>query len=334
MKDTKITVLMPVYNAEKFLKEAINSILNQTFKDFEFLIIDDASTDRSKQIILSYKDPRIKYFENKSNIGVARTLNKGLRLAKGKYIARMDADDITDHKRLETEYKEIIKDRMLAVVASFYDIIDKNGAYLFTVKDASSAEEIYYTLQFRNCLGHSTVIFNKEIILNEFNGYRNYAAEDYDLWLRISKKYKIIKIKDKLHKLRISKSSRIGRLKDKINSDAIFVAKKNIHELINNKLNSKSIKILNGQFGVTCHLKEIENTLRILTKINSLIVRNSPVFLNKSIIEKECIKKRITISVYKLSYSKIGPLLKTLFSIYLFSKKGFRKFTQIINYQL
>ena len=82
MNNPQISVLMPVYNGEKFLKEAINSILNQTFKDFEFIIINDVSTDNSKNIILSYRDPRIRYYENRKNLGVAKTLNKGLRLAR------------------------------------------------------------------------------------------------------------------------------------------------------------------------------------------------------------------------------------------------------------
>ena len=91
----KVTVLMSVYNSEKFLRESINSILEQTFKDFEFLIINDGSTDSSREIILSYNDPRITLFDNKNNIGLTKSLNKGLDLAKGEYIARQDADDIS-----------------------------------------------------------------------------------------------------------------------------------------------------------------------------------------------------------------------------------------------
>jgi len=90
MLNPKVTVLMSIYNGEKYLKEAVDSILNQTFKDFEFLIIDDGSTDRSLEILESYNDPRIIIVQNKKNIGLTRSLNKGLKLAKGKYIARQD----------------------------------------------------------------------------------------------------------------------------------------------------------------------------------------------------------------------------------------------------
>lgn len=101
----KISVLMPAYNAEKFINEAIKSILNQTFTDFEFIIINDGSTDNTEAIILSYTDPRIRYIKNETNLKLIKTLNKGIELAKGKYIIRMDADDISIDKRLELQYQ-------------------------------------------------------------------------------------------------------------------------------------------------------------------------------------------------------------------------------------
>ena len=101
-----ITVLMPVYNGEKYLQQAIESILKQTFTDFEFLIINDGSTDNSENIILSYDDSRIRYIKNEENLRLIRTLNKGIELAKGKYIARMDCDDISLPYRFEKQLKE------------------------------------------------------------------------------------------------------------------------------------------------------------------------------------------------------------------------------------
>ena len=89
----KISVIMPAYNAEKYLREAIDSILGQTFTDFELIVINDCSRDDTEQIILSYQDPRIVYLKNEKNLGVAGTLNRGLEVARGAYIARMDADD-------------------------------------------------------------------------------------------------------------------------------------------------------------------------------------------------------------------------------------------------
>src|SRR5688572_25142970 len=99
-----VTVLMPVYNAEKYLKEAIDSILQQTLTDFEFLIIDDGSTDASVRIIRSYADSRIRLVQNETNAGITVTLNKGIELAKAPLIARMDADDISYPMRLQRQY--------------------------------------------------------------------------------------------------------------------------------------------------------------------------------------------------------------------------------------
>ena len=101
----KVTVLMPVYNCEKYLRESIESILNQTFKDFEFLIINDGSSDKSAEIVESYNDNRINFVQNEKNIGLAASLNRGLDIAKGEYIARMDADDISLPERLEKQVR-------------------------------------------------------------------------------------------------------------------------------------------------------------------------------------------------------------------------------------
>ena len=100
MTNPLVTVLMPVFNGEVFLKIAIDSILNQTFSNFELLIIDDFSTDDTLAILKSYNDKRIKVIENEKNIGVTKSLNRGLKIARGKYIARMDADDVIHPDRL------------------------------------------------------------------------------------------------------------------------------------------------------------------------------------------------------------------------------------------
>ncbi|HKQ33129.1 MAG TPA: glycosyltransferase family A protein, partial [Thermodesulfobacteriota bacterium] len=116
----KVTVLMTVYNGEKFLNEAIDGILNQTFRDFEFLIINDGSTDGSREIIKSYKDPRINLVDNESNIGLTASLNRGLSLAGGEYIARQDADDISLPERLEKQISILERNPDIALLGSWY----------------------------------------------------------------------------------------------------------------------------------------------------------------------------------------------------------------------
>ena len=251
---------MPVYNSEKFLREAIESILNQTFKDFEFLIINDPSTDTSRKIILSYKDLRIRFYENKKHIGLIRTLNKGLSL--------------------------------------------------------------FYQLQFRNCLGHSTVIFNKEIIINEFGGYdERCEIEDYDLWLRLSKKYKIVKLDKILMKIRCSKQSKTMLFRKALNENTIIIAQKNLQSLIRKPISAEIVTILVdlNLLGYSSPQK-IKEALSILEEINIGILDQCPLFLNKSII-KRCSKSKknwmrfyllITI-IFKLKFLKI---IMTIYRLY------------------
>ncbi len=197
----KITVLMSVYNGEKYLGEAIDSILNQTFKNFEFLIIDDGSTDSSAEIIRSYPDPRIRLIRNRENIGLTGSLNKGLKLAKGKYIARMDADDISLLERLEREvaiadaYPEITV--VTTGFANFVNSYREDNRGSVNKGDTDEIEWIgFEDLLEGNKIFHGSVLFKRKNIL-DIGGYdeRLPKAQDYDLWLRVSRKVEIIKLK-------------------------------------------------------------------------------------------------------------------------------------------
>ena len=125
----EISVIMPVYNGDKFLIKSIKSILNQTFKNFEFIIINDGSSDNSLKIIESFDDRRIKFFNNLENRGISFTLNKGLKVAKGKYIARQDQDDISlpDRLTLQLEY---IRENNIDLVDTNLTFIDENDQYI------------------------------------------------------------------------------------------------------------------------------------------------------------------------------------------------------------
>lgn len=123
MRSPTVSVLMPVYNGAKYLHEAVKSILDQTYADFEFLIVNDGSTDDSEKIILSFKDPRIVIIKNEINIGLINSLNKGLTIAKGKYIARMDADDVAMPQRLELQVKEFNTNPNAIVIGTDYFLL-------------------------------------------------------------------------------------------------------------------------------------------------------------------------------------------------------------------
>lgn len=125
-----VTVIMPVYNVEKYVGFAIESIISQTFEDFKLLIIDDASTDHTLEVINQYHNKRIELIENHTNIGIANSLNRGLALANSPYIARMDGDDISKPTRFEKQIAYMKSDSKLSIVGSYMELIDDNGLIL------------------------------------------------------------------------------------------------------------------------------------------------------------------------------------------------------------
>ncbi len=200
----KISVIMPVYNGEKFLKEAIESILNQTFTDFEFIIINDGSKDNSLNIIKEYaeKDNRIKIIDQK-NVGIIKALNNAIKIAKGKYIARMDADDISLAERFEKQINILEKENAV-LCGTFAIAINESGQEIKKMNyiKKSWQENKLYLIR-GNPFIHPSVMFEKEKIINA-GMYKNYKnIEDYELWTRIVPKYKSINLQEYLFKYRV-----------------------------------------------------------------------------------------------------------------------------------
>lgn len=184
-----VSVVMSVYNGEKYLREAIDSILNQTFTDFEFIIINDGSTDGTLKIIKSYKDPRIVLISRK-NKGLVTSLNEGIEKARGKYIARMDADDVSLPERFEKQVEYLILHEEYAVVGSRIQEIDDSGAphYRIVLSNELPNNSLELSLFFCNSLAHGTVLIRTDM-MRTVGGYslQHWPAEDYELWGRISK---------------------------------------------------------------------------------------------------------------------------------------------------
>lgn len=199
----EITVLMPVYNAAEYIRETINSVLNQTFTDFEFLIINDGSTDESESIIKSYSDPRIRLVNNEQNMKLIATLNKGIELAQGKYIARMDADDICLPTRLEKQYQAMEANPDVALCGTGIKMMGKKFFQPVVIKEP---EVIRNVMRAYNVFFHPTVMFRRSILMEE--GYRynpNYLhAEDYQLFQLMSEKHKLMNVDETLLLYRLS----------------------------------------------------------------------------------------------------------------------------------
>ncbi len=213
-----VTVLLPVHNAAAFLADAINSILSQTFSDFELLIINDGSTDESKKIIESFNDKRIRFVENETNFGLIATLNRGIKMAKGKFIARMDADDISLPMRLEKQFEKLNADSSIAVLASFVDFINEDGevtGVLNTDRETVSETEIRSMMMRTNCIAHPSVMIRKDVVEKFLYNAKQKSAEDWDLWMRmLASGFRIAKIPEALLHYRIHPASIMG--KDKV----------------------------------------------------------------------------------------------------------------------
>lgn len=192
-----VTVILPVYNAEMYLKEAISSILNQTYPNFEFIIINDGSTDDSVNIIKSFTDQRIILIENDKNIGLTATLNKGLSLANGKYILRMDQDDISLPKRIQIQVSFMENNPEIGICGSARIVI-RDGKKVVFNNNVKTHGEIKSFLLFQNCIAHPTVIMRKSELLDKELMYESYHAEDYDLWSRAVLKTKMANITEPL----------------------------------------------------------------------------------------------------------------------------------------
>lgn len=208
-----VSVVMGVYNAEETVGEAVESILGQTFRDFEFIVVDDGSTDGTARILDGFRDPRIVRIKNDGNVGLTRSLNRGLRLAQGRHIARLDADDVSLPHRLEQQVAHLDAHPKVGLVGCPVIYIDPDGRELgvqrIPIHDLHQA-----LLDTEFCWEHSAVMFRASCV-GAAGPYREIFryAQDYDLWLRIAERFDMASLPDPLVKLRL-------------HSDAISIARR------------------------------------------------------------------------------------------------------------
>lgn len=197
----QVSVIMPVYNAELYLSRALESILSQTLTDIEIIVIDDGSTDSSPDIIHRYlkTDSRIVYYKNKRNLQIAASLNKGLKLAKSEFVARMDADDVSHPKRLERQYRLLSRRKNVAIVGTDILIQNEKGEVISKREYPRKSSELKRLIFRYSPFAHPSVMYRKSIILS-FGGYNidMVPCEDIDLWFRVGQEYEFATVKDKL----------------------------------------------------------------------------------------------------------------------------------------
>jgi glycosyltransferase involved in cell wall biosynthesis len=251
----KISVVMSVYNGEKYLAEAINSILQQTYSDFEFIIIDDGSTDGSLKIIRQFvRDESRIVLISRENKGLVKSLNEGIRLSKGEYIARMDADDISMPNRFEKQVKLMEREELHVCGCHFY-VVDENNRYKSTRILSTSSVLNKFILCRTVPFAHGSVMIRKEfIVINRLlYGMTNYyKAEDYALWLEFNNKgARISNVNDFLFKYRDLDGS---LSKQKMNSEHAYALSK----IYCKERKSDLFKVFENEISSFNELNEIE----------------------------------------------------------------------------
>jgi len=186
MEQVKVSVLMPVYNREDLVREAIESVLRQDFSDFEFIIINDGSADNTDQVIRSFSDERIRYFTNDLNLGIARSRNKAFSLSKGTYIAVMDSDDVCHPGRLAAQVGYLDEHPDIGVLGTAAQVIDRNNRKGVIYRMPSMHHMIKWEMPFRSPFVHPSVMIRRPL-LEQANGYdvERDTVVDYELWVRL-----------------------------------------------------------------------------------------------------------------------------------------------------
>lgn len=307
-----ISVIMPVYNGESFLKEAIESILNQTYTNFKLILIDDGSEDTSLQIMKSYLDSRIIIIKNEKNFGLITALNKGLQVAQGEYIARMDQDDVSHPQRFEKQIEFLEQNSDIGLCGTWANLINNMGEIVNFVKPSPSPGQIKWDLHFSNAIAHPSVMIRKSFF--QRNGQyldSDIHCEDYALWVRAFNNTKLSNLPVILINLR-QHDQNVSKIYSEIQiNQAIKVSQIALSSTLKYEIPLNIVKIINrhpNNFPTGEYLK----TIKILRQFQHSYLENSSL----SCEEKKYIKKSMCIILYTIGILPIrrNPIL----SLYIF----------------
>jgi glycosyltransferase involved in cell wall biosynthesis len=322
MSTEKVSIILPVYNAEKYLYQAIKSILTQTYTNFELIIIDDGSTDESLKIIQSFDDERIQIIQNEQNLGLIKTLNKGIDLAKGEYIARMDADDIAMPKRLEKQVAFLEKNIDYGLIGTMAEMINEKGISIGKIHDLPiSQEAIKSRILFQCPFIHPTVM-GKTSIFKEFKYHENFPiAEDFFLWVKVIEKYKVANLDEvflqyRVHSTNVSSDDK-NFLKKEQSLLQVFTYQ--FHSLNIQTKPDNIVTHLNLCSIIYAHKKSGLTDYRLVYQwIEYLIAENK----KSSLFQPKLFKQNITLIWYRFCLRNAKHTLLNGFSFYLKTPLG------------
>lgn len=311
MSQPTISVIMSVYNGQKYLEESIKSILEQDYDNFEFIIVNDKSTDQSLEIINSFQDDRIIIINNPENLGLTKSLNNALKIAKGKYIARQDADDISKPERFKEQIFFLEKNPETALLGSFVYRIDNNGKIIDEVHNLVSPS--YDDMLKHNHIKHGSVMFKKDVIcdLGGYNEIFKYV-QDYELWIRVSKNHAIYNLNKPLYKLRIHEDS-IGSNKiEESRLYSVLARKISLGQIDSSKIE----KISNtGIKSIYNYLSDIE-ILQIQKEIHKI---KAGIYIQQKNLKMARREYNEIFKIDPLNYINIFNIIRSFFGIKIYS---------------
>lgn len=306
----QVSVLMSVYNGEKFLGQAIDSILGQTFTDFEFIIINDGSIDRTGEILQNYqmRDHRIRIY-TQQNSGLIASLNRGCKLARGVYIARMDADDVSLPQRLARQVSFLECHPQVGVVGTGVQIIDNRGNPLYIYHFPTSPNLLKWALALFNPISHPTVMMKRSLV-QQVGGYHPdmLIAEDYDLWWRLSKITQLANIPETLLYLRWHSENVTKVFAAKNQHTAIKINQRIIFEMLHQRVPESLLAIFWGRERVSW--LEMVEAARLIYRLYRFGVSNKKLTVyEKWLVSKYSAIRLLTLPLPRLWRARLWKLL-------------------------
>lgn len=321
-----VSIVIPVYESAKFLRESLDSIINQTYKNIEIICVYDKSSDNSLEILEEYalKDKRVIIIKSDKKIGISHALNLAIKASKGKYIARMDSDDIAVLSRIEEQYTYMEANPQTAVCGSF---IRKFGRINRLVKCPVCYEEIKANLLFNCCMFHPTVFIRKHM-LEKYNLFYNEditVCEDFDLWVKCIKLFEFHNIPKALLKYR-EHDKNLSKSKS-VETTALDIIGRQCEYYLNISSRDKAFQIIFNPAYLDFLLPELDDAYRfVLQKINTekVDIKFFKKYLHKAIIKKlkKCFKKyKSLVIIFNMFRYNIAYAILFLFLNFLLIKR-------------
>jgi len=273
----KISVLIPCYNAGKYIREAVDSILNQTYKNLEILLIDDGSKDDTKQIILEYaaRDSRVVPIYNENNLGLIRTLNKGVLHTTGSFIARMDADDVSALNRLEELYNAFMQAPDLDVIsAGYYFLSTESVVVRRAFPKATLSKALYFVSLFCTPVNHPCVMVRSGVFKENSFDETYIHSEDYEIFSRLLEKgYKFLNLKEPLYFLRVNPLSVSNKFETIQISTHTRISARNLENYFNTKYDFFQHKVMINRISFNVPVKLLLKSIAALEELKTEFIR-------------------------------------------------------------